>query len=368
MSGYRIFLVVAAFFSLPYRSSCFGATLTRVVIWVEESIDVELVERIRGQTHDLPFQIVASASFTLRGPSAAHELELADLLAQREQATVVVWRIKGSIVIFIPRPAPGRLLIRPLATARAGRADAPAALQASSDLETGAVIVRSALLALAAGDEVGEAAVGPRKLIAPTPPLVVTARAQKSESIAAERWSSQAAFANLAMIALEDGLGHAPSIGGALTAGLRRNWASIGVVGEFFSSQTIQPRGVPQASRLSRQAVGLVASIRLLHTTRWQIALQGEAGAVALRLTTEPLETGREQTQQTGRGYVGTALAATVRLTDGPTAVSLLVGVGLRAVLAPPVLYAQADAVRAMNVLSPRVLLGLQISTNAGNP
>ena len=97
MWGSRILLVVAAFFSLPYHPFCFGATLPRVVVWVEESSDVDLVERIKGQTHDLPFQMVASAPFTLEGPSARHDLELADLLAQREQASVVVWRVERSI-------------------------------------------------------------------------------------------------------------------------------------------------------------------------------------------------------------------------------------------------------------------------------
>lgn len=368
MWGYRVLLFWVAFFALAYDAPCFGGGVQRVVVRVEGSLDADLVERIRGQTRDLPFEIVASEASALVLPSARHHLDLADLLAERKQASVVVWRVERSIVIFVPRPTPGRLLIRTVGTARSSDSATPGVMHASSDLETGAVIVRSALLALAAGDEVGEAPSVPRETVAPLP-LVVAASRREALSQTAEAPSSlPGAFANLTTIALHDGLGHSASIGGALAAGLRRDWAAVGIVGEIFSSQTVQPLGVPRAGRLSRQAVGALAAVRLLHARRWQVALAGEAGITVLRLTSDPVGTGWEQTQQTGRAYIGTLLEATVRLIDGPTALSLLVGAGLRAVVSPPMLYAQADAVQAMNALSPRILVGLQISTSAGNP
>jgi hypothetical protein len=126
--------------------------------------DRPFLDRVRGQTADLDVAITPAESTALE-PRLSEQLEAGDALARAHAARVVVWLDASSpdavrakkVFVYVSEASAGRILVRAL----------PVEAH-STTLETAALVVRSALRALAAGAEIGLAR--PELAPAPAPP------------------------------------------------------------------------------------------------------------------------------------------------------------------------------------------------------
>ncbi len=138
-----------------------------VLVRVDDPSDRLLVDRVRGQTSDLNVLLFTDSTAPIE-PTLAEQLETARRLSVAQHGRVVVWFIhEGDVVtVFVAEPAAGRVLVRRLEPSE-GR------LGASAQQEAAALVVRSAMRALAAGGEIGvtEEDAAPPPVVAQPPPL-----------------------------------------------------------------------------------------------------------------------------------------------------------------------------------------------------
>jgi len=137
-----------------------------VLVRIDDPRDRLLLDRVRGQTSDLNILLFTDSTSPLE-PTLPEQLETARRLSQTQHTRVVVWfRHTGdTLSVFVAEPAAGRVLVRDVEPSE-GR------LASSAQQEAAALVVRSAMRALAAGGEIGvtEQAAAP----APTPaPAIV---------------------------------------------------------------------------------------------------------------------------------------------------------------------------------------------------
>jgi hypothetical protein len=145
----------------------------RVVARVSSPEDAALLERVRGQSSDLPVRLV-----TERGPPLDGAPSLrwgaAEQLAEEHQARVVLWFLReGSDVhVQVAEPASRHLFLR-----SARLMGAPGSLEWSAGAEALALTVRSALRAVDLGEPLGEVVEAPAPVPAPVPvPVPVLVR------------------------------------------------------------------------------------------------------------------------------------------------------------------------------------------------
>ncbi|MBI4509800.1 MAG: hypothetical protein HY698_09185 [Deltaproteobacteria bacterium] len=148
-----------------------GNSLVAVVRVPTES-DRDLFARIQGQTSDLDVALL-----TDHGPLEAGfraQVLSAQRLAGSRAARVVAWFQRdesGGIVVYVAEPGASRVLVRELRASRE-------AFSSSATAEAAALVVRSALRALAAGGEIG--------ITVPAPPAAEETAGEKPRSAAAE--------------------------------------------------------------------------------------------------------------------------------------------------------------------------------------
>jgi hypothetical protein len=153
-------LWLLALASLLPRAAMAGEPM-RVVVRTTAG-DRPFLDRVRGQTADLEVAITPAESNALE-PRLSEQLEAGDALAKAHAARVVVWLDASSpdavrakkVFVYVSEAAAGRILVRVLPVEAS-----------STTLETAALVVRTALRALAAGAEIGLA----RPELAPAPP------------------------------------------------------------------------------------------------------------------------------------------------------------------------------------------------------
>lgn len=136
-----------------------GAPHLPAVVRIADPDDRLLLERVRGQTNDLDVTLLTDSETPLEG-SLGSQLEGARALASTYHARVVVWFVRDerALTVFVSEPAAGRVLVR--------RLERPSEqLAYSAQHEAAALVVRSAMRALAQGGEIGVA----EKEIAPAP-------------------------------------------------------------------------------------------------------------------------------------------------------------------------------------------------------
>jgi hypothetical protein len=114
--------------------------------------DDAIAQRIAGQAADLDVAVSIARGPQLEG-RLTDQLAAADGLAKERGARVVVWfeldaRAPGAVLVFVSEPASGRLLVR-----RVGGEEG--STPTSATFEAAALVVRSALRALAAGGVIG---------------------------------------------------------------------------------------------------------------------------------------------------------------------------------------------------------------------
>jgi hypothetical protein len=157
----------------------------RAVARVASAEDGALLERVRGQSSDLPVRLVTEPGAPLDGPPAARWLE-AERLAARHEARAVLWFLRDGpeVRVQVAEPASRHLFIR------AARLEGqPGSLEWSAGAEALALAVRSALRAVDAGEPLGEVVEPPAP---PTPPAesppVRTVEAPPPPTAPAARW------------------------------------------------------------------------------------------------------------------------------------------------------------------------------------
>jgi hypothetical protein len=159
----RIVLAALACLTLAARAHGQpGAVVPKLpaVVRIADPGDQELLERVRGQTNDLDVRLIAESGAPLES-GLGEQLEAARRLAAQHDARVVVWFVREdrALTVFVSEPAAGRVLVRRLERS----ADQ---LASSAQHEAAALVVRSAMRALAQGGEIGVA----EKEVAPPPP------------------------------------------------------------------------------------------------------------------------------------------------------------------------------------------------------
>ncbi|MFP2902787.1 hypothetical protein ACLEQD_41860, partial [Corallococcus sp. 4LFB] len=135
----------------------------RAVARVASSEDRALLERVRGQSSDLPVVLKAEAGASMEASPGGAWRE-AERMAMRQDARAVLWftRAGAELRVSVAAPRTGHLFLR---SARVE--GAPETLTWSVGAEALALAVRSALRAVEAGEPLGEVVASP-----PPPPVV----------------------------------------------------------------------------------------------------------------------------------------------------------------------------------------------------
>lgn len=123
------------------------------VVRVDRPVADAVLERVRGQTSDLPLMVVRVAGPI--EPDAEAAQARADVLARSYGARAVVWfaiAARGDITIFVAEPRARRLFVH--------RVDQGAG-SPSAMLETSSLIVRDVLQSLLVGEPIGRPIEGP---------------------------------------------------------------------------------------------------------------------------------------------------------------------------------------------------------------
>ncbi len=122
-----------------------------MLVRIAEPDDRLLLERVRGQTNDLEIELYTDASTPLE-PTLAEQLDTARALSERQETRAVVWFVREgeALSVLVAEPGQGRVLVRRLER-QGGR------LGQSAQQEAAALVVRTAMRALAAGGEIGVA-------------------------------------------------------------------------------------------------------------------------------------------------------------------------------------------------------------------
>lgn len=136
-----------------------------VIVRIADADDRLLLERVRGQTNDLDILLFSDSLSNELEPSLPEQLATARKLSDAQNVRVVVWftRDQGTLTVLVAEPSAGRILVRALEPPE-GR------LGTSAQHEAAALVVRSAIRALAAGGEIG---VTETEVVAPPAPAKV---------------------------------------------------------------------------------------------------------------------------------------------------------------------------------------------------
>lgn len=153
--------LVLVLLAMPARAS----EPWRAVARVATPEDAALLERVRGQSSDLPVRLVAEQGPSLDGPPALR-WPAVELLAEEHQARVVLWFLREGpeVHVQVAEPASRHLFIR-----SARLTGAPGSLEWSAGAEALALTVRSALRAVELGEPLGEVVEAPAAVAAPAP-------------------------------------------------------------------------------------------------------------------------------------------------------------------------------------------------------
>ncbi len=146
-----------------------------VLVRIDDPADRLLLDRVRGQTSDLNVLLLTDSRKPIE-PTLPEQLDTARKLSEEQHARLVVWfeHDREVVTVFVAEPAAGRVLVRRI-TPSEGR------LAGSAQQESAALVVRSAMRALAAGGEIG---VSEQEAAPPAPASVVMVAVVKQEPVA----------------------------------------------------------------------------------------------------------------------------------------------------------------------------------------
>jgi len=167
-SGAKIRILVAALAILialatprlsaaePQWEGSSSSTQLRAMLWLQPDTD-EVLDRIRGQTSDLPVQLLLDVLDPMP-PELGAQLRIAYTLSQQQNVAVVIWFVRQTdaerhFFVNIALPKSQRLLTRDLGPSDTGSG---AGGLSSVVKESAALVVRAALQAVQSGMSIGE--------------------------------------------------------------------------------------------------------------------------------------------------------------------------------------------------------------------
>jgi hypothetical protein len=339
----------------------------RVIVRVTSPADSAFVARLRGQTSDLPVEIVEAPSGVLE-PTPDARIAAAAALAAGKTGAVVLWRGPDQVMAYIEAQPAARLLARSTSTEDTGpdagtppdaAAAAVAAPPASADLEAAALISRAALKAIIEGQPVGE----PR----PPPPPPARLPPPAPPPVLAPAPHAFGVFAAAAVGVTADGVASDPTAALSARAGGRLGRFAAGLTVATALPKDI-PRGVPNTRFVRRSVEVLIAAdIAVARWARLTAELQG--GVEWFRLD-EPVNPNPNATRRNlaGRRWMGGAeLRAglplgTFRVGSHRGAVDLTLGVGSDLLPHPPTIFFQQTPLWKLSRLEPRGILGAEVT------
>jgi len=262
----RCLLVVMGMLAAAARPSHAGAPLVAVVR-VATDDDNAVLARIEGQTSDLDVELIiehaAPGAATGRAldplagdASMSAQLTAARALAARHGARVVVWfrRDDDAWIVQVAEPAAERMLLRRVATDRGKMAGSAAA-------EAAALVVRTALRALAAGGSIGveepEPEADPE---VPSPPIVSVPLPPPPPSQSA--LTPLRPYAELGWLGIIDGASRAGHHGGTVRIGGAAGRWRLAIGGAYHPAVSF--RRIDATIEVQRVFLGVVGGVDLL--------------------------------------------------------------------------------------------------------
>lgn len=279
----RSILVLALLCSVPSAAAANNPAMG-VVVRVAQESDLRLLSRIEGQIADLEIRLVRHRSVALEPSSRARFARARDL-ARTHKARIVVWFAPAganAVQVFVADPGRDSLFARRVATA-----------DGSARAEAVAIVVRSALQALAQGGRIGVRVEEPKPtgsavddgdegLVSEAPKQKLR---QRIASAAGWRWNlglqGQIAF---------DGESSPGQRGMSGRVGLGRGRLQIGVVGVVGLSD--QLRDSMTTVHLARHSVGVGAALRLGRSERSALWIGIDGGVIAYTRSTSVIAVG----------------------------------------------------------------------------
>jgi len=270
-----------------------------------------------------------------------------------------VWRHEDAVFCFLPRPAPGRLVARSVSANAMFSASTDRASRDSARLESAALIVRATLMAVIAGDTVGEPPPAPKPKAKDLPPPPALAA-----PIPAKPRAALTGFFGTAASVDLDGLGNQPMLSLALRAGAEREWLRGLCSLEWAEPQTLRAGSAAPAT-LSRQAIEVGVVAWFWRHPRARSGVEASTGMAMFQLDPQLPTT---QTQRTAHILMDLGGVGGFDLIRAPFRLTIVGAIGVRGVLGERALYSSAGSVRSMNVFFPHFLLGLELGPKVSNP
>jgi len=352
---------VAALVSLLAPDSVASDKLV-VVLRITGDDDRALAARVRGQVADLDVDLSQSESTSLEANLAA-QLEAADTLAKARGARAVIWfDARGTnLLVLVAVPSDSRVLVRSIAI--------EGTTQSSATLESAALVVRSAVRALAAGGTIGieRKELEPEKPAAKPVPAIETPKPTlpvPRETSVARSSPSLNGFASLTIGAVFDGLDRYGSESAALGFGLRSGRFSLGALVGATAPKTLASEYGSLV--VSRYDAAMRAGVDLVTLGDVSLSFAANVGVAAIRRGNE-----RPQSNVTvveGRTHASSTLGADLaaRLHPRGERFSLVLGAGVDYLPAAPMFGYQVGgtflAVHTASTVQPKLFLALEVS------
>ncbi|NBD08004.1 hypothetical protein [Corallococcus silvisoli] len=269
---------------LAMGSPAWAAGPWRAVVRVGAAEDRALLERVRGQSSDLPvvFEVEVGPALEMSPGGAWRE---AERMAARQDARAVLWFRRDGLELSVSVAAPrtGHLFVR---TARVE--GAPKTLTWSVGAEALALTVRSALRAVDAGEPLGElVAPPPPPPVEPPPPTPPPAPAPVAAApvVAAPMPSSEGAFLQVGLHAALDGYHSGGQQGLSLGAG----WAGrvLRLRAQVLAARPVHLRDAYTDLQLGQGAALVWADVPFATAGSWEGTVGLGAGVAGFWRRTE---------------------------------------------------------------------------------
>jgi hypothetical protein len=335
----------------------------RAIVRVASAADRGFLARVRGQTSDLPVDLIEAPAASLE-PTLDQQVAAAEALARARHARAVFWLGPDQVLAYIGSApgsaAPPRLLTRQGWTGPAP-APAPSPSPSSADLEAAALIARSALKAVLEGHEVGEPRPPPPPPPIATPPPPATAP-PPAPPRPVEGWIA------LGWIAAADGVGSDPTGGFTARAGARLDRFAVGAGFSRMLGKDVPRASSPDAQH-RRQAIVALVAMDVLRRSRIRLAAELEAGYERFWLTETINPNATPPTLEQRRFMMGAELRGAVAVwARRHAAIELTLGVGSDYVPSPPSIVTKSDNGTVINTIwrlwrfQPRGILGVEVT------
>lgn len=302
----------------------------RVALRVVAGEDEELLSRVKGQTVDLDVTLEVVRAPRLE-PTLAKQIEASAALATERDARVVVWfrhTSAGGVVVYVAEPGAATALIREI--------DPPPTAAA----EGAALVVRSALRALAAGGRIGVETASLVEPPAPAPDPDITAALPAHAVATRTQW-----WAGVGWQAVADGESPLGQQGLTVYVGAARGpWrAGISVAASLPASLEDDLTIVD----LSRHAAGIVVGYDVMRRDRIELELGIDAGILGHFRSTVAVSPDVAATPSTvtAAGYVGPHVHLRWQITPRREGAWLQLGAGADVVFGAPELGYELDGV-----------------------